>query len=68
MMDVALTEAEFAALVAVDDSSEQPVMTPQMQARLSLLLLTERHEWPNGPLWRTALGNRHVRRGRLLIS
>jgi hypothetical protein len=68
MKDIFLTKAEFAALSAVDGTRAQPTMTPELQARLSLLLLTERREWPNGPLWRTALGNRHVKRGRILAS
>jgi hypothetical protein len=67
MKDIALTKAEY-ALLAVDGTRAQPTMTPELQARLSLLLLTERREWPNGPLWRTALGNRLVKRGRILAS
>jgi hypothetical protein len=32
-----------------------------MKRRLSELRLIERREWPNGPPWRTALGNRVLR-------
>ena len=63
MLDIVLTKAEYAALAAIDGTSKQPTMTPAMQSRLSLLRLTERREWPNGPLWRTARGDRHVKRG-----
>lgn len=68
MKDIHLSRAEFAALAAVDGTAAQPEMTAQMQARLSTLLLIERRSWPNGPLWRTAMGNRHVKRGRVLTS
>jgi hypothetical protein len=68
MIYAALTEAEFAALAAVDGTKKQLSTTPAIQARLSLLLLTERREWPNGTLWRTALGDRYVRRGHVAIS
>ena len=64
MEDILLSEAEFAALSAVDGTRTQPEMKPAVELRLRTLLLTERRAWPNGPLWRTFLGNRLVRRGR----
>jgi len=39
-------------------------MLPEVKKRLTDLLLIERREWPNGPLWRTARGNRRVREGK----
>jgi hypothetical protein len=60
----ALTDEKLAALAAIDGRLEQPAMAPAIEARLSLLRLTERREWPNGPLWRTALGDRLVREAR----
>jgi hypothetical protein len=63
MNDNLLTEAEFVALAAVNGTRIQPRMTPQMETRLSLLLMIERRSWPNGPLWRTDKGERRVERG-----
>jgi hypothetical protein len=59
MKDIALTKAEYAALGAVDGTRTQPEMTPALEARLSLLRLTERREWPTDrfgvPPWATAI-------------
>ena len=49
----ALSDDELTALAAIDGTRGQPAMKPALEARLSLLRLTERREWPNGPLWRT---------------
>jgi hypothetical protein len=59
---VVLTAAERGALAAlIDGDRRQPSITPEMKRRLSELRLIERREWPNGPPWRTALGNRVLR-------
>jgi hypothetical protein len=60
MKELALTDAEFAALAAVDGTRTQTPMPPEIEARLKDLGLVERREWPNGPLWRTAVGDRLV--------
>jgi len=60
---IALTTAEFAALAAVDGTRAQPKLPSGINARLSALHLIERREWPDGPLWRTTIGNRCVRVG-----
>jgi hypothetical protein len=62
MKDIILTEAEFSALAAVDGTESQPEMKAAIKSRLSILLLIERRAWPKGPLWRTAMGDRYVRR------
>lgn len=56
-----LTAAEFSALSAVDGTQRQPKMSAKITARLRDLDLIERSAWPNGPLWRTARGERRVR-------
>jgi hypothetical protein len=62
---VVLTAAELAALAAlIDGDRTQRRMSPKIQGRLSELRLIERREWPNGPPWRTARGNRLVREGK----
>ena len=58
-----LTDAELAALRAIDGTRTQPPVPPEIHARLVELGLIERREWPNGPLWRTAGGNRRARAG-----
>jgi len=63
MQNIVLTKDEYAALAAADGMQTQPPITPALQARLSLLGLTERRQRPKGPLWRTALGDRYIRRG-----
>jgi hypothetical protein len=63
MLDIVLTKAEYKALAAVDGTQTQPPMPPAIQSCLSLLRLIERRSWPNGPLWRTARGDRHIKRG-----
>jgi hypothetical protein len=55
---IVLTTAEFAALSAANGSRNQTRMPPEMERRLRELRLIERREWPNGPLWRTAAGDR----------
>jgi len=59
--DIVLTDAECAALAAVDGTQAGSRMPPEIKARLSELYLVERREWPNGPLWRSTAGNRQVR-------
>jgi hypothetical protein len=59
-----LTAAEFATLSAVDGTRKQPKLSAKITARLRDLGLIERREWPNGPLWRTARGERWVREGK----
>ena len=63
MKDIALTKAEFTALAAIDGTQTQPPITSALQARLRLLRLIERLDYPSGPFWRTALGDRCIRRG-----
>jgi hypothetical protein len=58
-----LSDAEFAALSAVDGSRAKSRMSHEIEGRLRDLNLIERREWPNGPLWRTARGDRRVREG-----
>jgi hypothetical protein len=60
---ITLTSTEFAALAAVDGTRAQPKLPSEITARLSALHLIERREWPNGPLWRTNIGNRCVKVG-----
>ena len=57
-----LSKSELAALVAVDGTRAQPEMSPKIRLRLYDLGLIERREWPDGPLWRTAMGTRRARR------
>jgi hypothetical protein len=59
--EIALTDDELAALAAVDGTHAGSRMRAAIKARLTELRLVERREWPNGPLWRTAAGNRLVR-------
>jgi hypothetical protein len=60
--DVVLSADELRALRAlIDGDRRQRAMPRKIRARLSALRLIERREWPNGPPWRTALGNRLVR-------
>jgi hypothetical protein len=59
---VILTQAELTALAAVDGTPTQPEMSPEIRQRLHNLGLIERRTWPNGPLWRTTFGTRHVKR------
>ena len=68
MAGVILNKSELKALVAVDGTRAQAEMSPEIRLRLYDLGLIERREWPNGSLWRTDLGNRHVRRGLVLVS
>lgn len=63
MPTLILTEAELDALGAVDGTSSQPDMPPEIRRRLQNLGLVERRAWPDGPLWRTAFGSRHLKRG-----
>jgi hypothetical protein len=58
---IVLTTPEFSALLAVDGTRTQPPMLPEIKERLRDLCLVERREWPRGPLWRTARGDRRVR-------
>jgi len=62
--EIALTDAELAALAAVDGTHDGSRMPPEIKARLTDLRLVERRKWPNGPLWRTTAGNRLVRNRR----
>jgi hypothetical protein len=57
-----LTDAELAALAALDGTQAHSRMRTAMKARFAELGLVERREWPNGPLWRSAAGDRLVRR------
>jgi len=59
---VILTKTELTALAAVDGTPTQPDMSPEIRQRLHALGLIERRTWPNGPLWRTAFGTRHLNR------
>jgi hypothetical protein len=68
MAGVILNKSELKALAAVDGTRAQAEMSPEIRLRLYDLGLIERREWPNGSLWRTDLGNRHVRRGLVLVS
>jgi hypothetical protein len=68
MAGVILNKSELRALAAVDGTRAQPEMSRETRLRLYDLGLIERREWPNGSLWRTDLGNRHVRRGYVLVS
>jgi hypothetical protein len=63
MQKIILTKAEYTTLAAVDGMQTQPTMPAALQKRLSLLGLIERRQWPKGPLWRSAIGDRYVRRG-----
>jgi len=60
---VVLSDAEFTALLAVDGSRAKSRMSREIESRLRDLKLIERREWPNGPLWRSARGDRQVREG-----
>jgi hypothetical protein len=61
---VVLTAAERGALAAlIDGDRRQLSLSPEMKKRLSELRLIERREWPDGPPWRTARGNRLLRAG-----
>jgi hypothetical protein len=62
--ETALTDDEFAALAAIDGKPAQAELPPEIKKRLSDMCLVERRAWPNGPLWRTAAGNRRVRDGK----
>jgi hypothetical protein len=62
--NIALTNAEFAALAAVDGTRKQPKLPSEINTRLRALHLIERRAWPYGPLWRTNIGNRCVKVGR----
>ena len=64
---IALSDAEFEALATVDGTRSQPKMSIDIEARLRGLDLVERREWPNGPLWRSAAGDR-LRKGSLKAS
>jgi hypothetical protein len=59
---VALTGAELAALAAVDGTHARSRMRSAIKARLTELGLVERRQWPNGPLCRSAAGDRLLRR------
>ena len=56
-----ITDAELAALAAIVGTPPEPQMAPTIKARLLDLYLIERRKWPNGPLWRTSVGERLVR-------
>jgi hypothetical protein len=58
-----LSAAELAALALVDGTHTQPPMAAEVALRLRELFLIERRDWPNGPMWRTARGDRRVRQG-----
>jgi hypothetical protein len=60
----ALTDAELGALAAVDGTHARSRMPAAIRTRLAKPGLVERREWSNGPLWRTAAGDRVVRRGK----
>jgi hypothetical protein len=60
----ALTDAQLAALAAVDGTHARSRMPAAITTRLAKLGLVERREWPNGPLWRTPAGNKLVRASR----
>ncbi len=62
--EIVLTAPELSALASVDGTHTQPAIPPEVASRLRDLSLIERREWPDGPLWRTASGNRRVRQGR----
>jgi hypothetical protein len=62
--EIALTDAEFAALAAIDGTPAHSRMPAEIKTRLLGLYLIERREWSNGPLWRTAAGDRRVRGGK----
>jgi hypothetical protein len=68
MAGVTLNKSELKALASVDGTRAQAEMSPEIKLRLYDLGLIERREWPNGSLWRTDLGDRHVRRGPVLFS
>jgi hypothetical protein len=59
-----LTAAEFSALSVVDGTQKQPQISAEITAHLRDLDLIERREWPRGPLWRTARGERRLREGK----
>ena len=62
---IVLTAPEFAALKALIDGDQPPRrMSHAILDRLNALRLIERREWPNGPRWRTALGNRLLHDGK----
>jgi hypothetical protein len=63
MKAIILTPSEFIALSTVDGTRTEARMLPEIKARLRDLFLIERREWPNGPMWRTVLGDRRVREG-----
>jgi len=62
MKKIVLTDDELGALRALieGDRRQQPIPT-KIRERLSELRLIERREWPDGPPWLTARGNRIVR-------
>jgi hypothetical protein len=62
MQKIVLTKAETRPSLPLMACGHSP-QGPAQQKRLSLLGLTERRQWPKGPLWRTALGDRYIRRG-----
>jgi len=58
------TDTERNALETLIDGYRSPLrISPAIMERLSELRLIERREWPDGPPWRTAPGNRLVREG-----
>jgi hypothetical protein len=68
MAGIILSKSELNALAAVDGTWTQAEVSPEVRLRLYDLGLIGRRDWPNGSLWRTDLGNRHVRRGLVLVS
>jgi hypothetical protein len=63
--EIVLTAAERGALRALIDGDRRPrQISHEILDRLSELRLIERREWPDGPRWRTALGNRVARQGK----
>ena len=62
MEKIVLTPDELRALQAlIDGDRRQRPIPPKIRKRLSELRLIERREWPDGPPWLTARGNRVVR-------
>jgi len=52
---------ELATLAEIDGTWAKSHIASGTKTRLSDLHLIERRSWPNGPLWRTASGDRCVR-------
>ena len=63
MKAIILTPSEFIALSTIDGTRTEARILPEIAKRLRDLFLIERREWPNGPMWRTARGDRRVCEG-----